>query len=467
MAAAPGAARELAARSGLVRRVEPYSTCVWDGRNLPRPVFHLDDFSAIPFLVDITGVEEYQHRARLRALEGDIYSAVSGPTPGYETYCVDRLGLPTVPCVRVAPVGDPLALARAWAAGKPLSALVERVRKWGGLGVHPFMGTEEVWSLAARVAALAQAPVSVIGPPPPVTWIANDKASFGELVAATLGGEWLVESRSSADAGILADSLLDLASDNRQVGLKRLRCASAMGNVVWRSADLLGRGQPAVERDVGAFLERTEWDGVEQVLAVVWEETDCSPSTQMWIPPDGQGPPRLEGIYEQILDGEHGVFVGSRPSTLPEPVDRVLAGASLAVAAALQAMGYVGRCSFDLLLVGDPEGDFRIKFVECNGRWGGTSTPMALLDRLVGAPRPRYRAQDFVRPELVGASFLELLAAVGDAAWSAETGRGRYLFYNTGPLAGHGKIDVISLGRTQEEAEEGLEVGLPRLLGLG
>lgn len=446
--------------------MEPYAACAWDGRDLVGPVLHLDDFSSIPFLVDITGVEEYQHRARLRALDGDFYSSVSEPTPGYEAYCVERLGLPPVACERVDPVEDHLALARAWSAEGPLSTLVERAGLGAGLGIHPFMGIEDVWALAARVADLSGVPVAVVGPPPPVTWIANDKASFGQLVAGTLGDEWLVETRIGADAGTLARHLLVLAAANRQVGLKRLRCASAMGNIVWNSADLVARGADAVEKDVRSFLERTEWDGAEEVLAVVWEETDCSPSTQLWIPPEGHGVPRLDGIYEQILEGEHKVFVGSRLSTLPEPVNRSLAAASLAVAGALQALGYVGRCSFDLLLLGDPEGDFRVKFVECNGRWGGTSTPMALLDRVLTGPRPRYRAQDFIRSELVGASFRELLAAVGDAAWSAASGRGRFVFYNTGPLAGHGKIDVISMGRTQDEAEEGLEAELPRLLGL-
>ena len=37
----------------------------------------------------------------------------------------------------------------------------------------------------------------------------------------------------------------------------------------------------------------------------------------------------LDGIYEQILEGPEQVFVGSRPSGLPEPVNGVVAEASL------------------------------------------------------------------------------------------------------------------------------------------
>ena len=41
------------------------------------PSLQLDDVSGIPFLSDIAGVEEYQHRARLRARAGDLFAAVT------------------------------------------------------------------------------------------------------------------------------------------------------------------------------------------------------------------------------------------------------------------------------------------------------------------------------------------------------------------------------------------------------
>jgi hypothetical protein len=239
-----------------------------------------------------------------------------------------------------------------------------------------------------------------------------------------------------------------------------------MGNEVFEASELTAAGAAGVEGLVQKFLTRTEWNGYEEVLAVAWEETDISPSTQMWIPPVGAGLPRLDGIYEQILKGEHKVFIGSRPSGLPAAVNDKLAAASLEVAVSLQALGYVGRCSFDFVVVGDPESDCRLRFTECNGRWGGTSTPMALLDRLVGPPRPAYRAQDVVHTRLVGASFTDLLEQVGEEAYDARTGRGRYVFYNTGPLAGFGKIDIIAIGDSQEEADAALDEDLPRLLGL-
>ena len=159
------------------------------------------------------------------------------------------------------------------------------------------------------------------------------------------------------------------------------------------------------------------------------------------------------------------MFVGSRPSTLPEPVNQELATGALMVAAALQELGYVGRCSFDNLVTGNPDSEFQVVFTECNGRWGGTSTPMSLLDRLLRGPRPAYRAQDVVFPKLIGASLADLLELVGDLAFRPDTGQGRFIFYNVGPMHEHGKFDVISIGADQDDAERGVLEILPRQLG--
>ena len=237
-----------------------------------------------------------------------------------------------------------------------------------------------------------------------------------------------------------------------------------MGNAVFASREL--NSERDASRMVREFLRRTEWPEGEEVLAVAWLDTDLSPSTQLWIPPIGLGEPRLDGIYEQILKGEEKVFVGSRPSTLPDAVNQELATAALMVGAALQDLGYVGRCSFDHLVTGDLNGEFQVLFTECNGRWGGTSTPMSLLDRLLQGTRPSYRAQDVVYPQLVGARLPDLLELLGDLVFDAESGQGRFILYNLGPLDGHGKFDVISIGSNQEDADYGVLELLPKRLGI-
>lgn len=460
------AIRPMAARLNLESQLEAYSAWRWRGEPTDGPVLHIDDFSGIPFLVDITGVEQYQHRARLRTGGGELYGAVTEPTPDYEGYASSVLGLPPVEVLTIEPVGNPHYLSRACGSGDAWSRLNTVARQAGRLTIHPFMGIEDVWALAAALSEEAAVPVTVLAPPPPVTWIANDKALFDEVVELALGRDRLVETFSSVRPSELAHHLETLAGNHVQVALKRLRCASAMGNAVFDSGQILHMTPPEIEQTVVEFLERTEWQGDEAVLAVAWEQAEHSPSTQLWMPPIGAGRPRLDGVYEQILMGKRKVFMGSRPSTLPEPVNRQLGADSMVVAEALQALGYVGRCSFDFLVVGDPTGDFELRFTECNGRWGGTSTPMALLDRLFPDGRPSYRARDFVHPNLVGAAFADLLDRVGEEAWDWESRQGRFLFYNTGPLQSHGKLDVIALGESQAAADSALEEDLPRLWGL-
>jgi hypothetical protein len=224
---------------------------------------------------------------------------------------------------------------------------------------------------------------------------------------------------------------------------------------------------------VERFLAHTEWEGDEEILVVEWVDADHSPSTQTWIPPHGQGPPVVEGVYEQLLKGEQQMFIGSRPSTLAAPVNEAIARYSVGLAAVFQRLGYVGRCSFDFIVQGPPEvddptgspGEFDCRLIECNGRWGGTSTPMSLVDRLVDGERPPYLAMDHEDSTLEGMRFPELLEAVGDDVYDSQTGEGRFVFYNVGALQKEGKFDVISIGDSPQDARWAAEEYLPDLLG--
>jgi len=238
-----------------------------------------------------------------------------------------------------------LAVAEACCHGAALRTIVGHARAAGGLHPHPYMGIESVWELARHVSRDARVPVMVIGPPPPVTWIANDKQSFSERVEQTLGDDWLVRTEFARTPRDLARYLVDIAKNCERVGLKRTRCASAMGNAVFDVSKVLSGDPDALVR---AFLEWTEWDGDEDVLAVAWEESELSPSTQCWLPPRGQGVPVVKGVYEQILEGPEKVFVGSRPLT--HATNERLIEVSVRVATELQELGYVARCSFDFIV---------------------------------------------------------------------------------------------------------------------
>ena len=460
------ALRKFADRLDLRDRLAPYAACRWSQPTFPQPVLHLEDVSGIPFLSEIPGVEEYQHRARVRATEDDLYATVTPPDPDYDAYCTDDLALGEPLWIDIGRTDNLLAVTKACMDDVPFELLLTNARRSAGLAIHPYMSIEDVWVLADRLARESCHPVTVVGPPPPVTWIANDKALFDELVTLVLGEGWTTETHPITDRARLTEVLREMAHRHDVVALKRTRCASGMGNLVVEGAPLRTQSPEAIQATVDAFLKRTEWPGDEPVLAVAWENASSSPSTQWWIPPAEHGAPRLDGIYEQILEGDRKLFVGSRPSTLPGAVQEVIRDASEKVAAALQYLGYCGRCSFDHLVIGESKGEFEIRFTECNGRWGGTSTPMHLVDRVVRGPRAPYRAQDFQHDRLLEFGFRELRDRLGPSLFNRNTQTGRYILYNVGPLAAHGKLDVIALGDTQAEAEQALLADFPRLLGL-
>ncbi|MDJ0976541.1 MAG: hypothetical protein QNJ98_18940, partial [Planctomycetota bacterium] len=263
------AVSETARQHGLAARMRPYAALTWDGSDGAIPGLYLDDLSGIPFLDEITAVEEYIHRARIRAGEGDLFAAVTAPAEGYETYCREHLGLGTTRWVDARHTSDPLAVARSCAEGAPYDTILAAAREAGALRLLPFMSVEPVWALAQQVHHDTGLPIQVVGPPPPVAWIANDKLALHELVTRVLDESWLAETRPCRTAPELATSLLALAEHAVQVGLKRTRCASAMGNAVFDAAAIRAMGPDGVLSEVEAFLERTQWQGDEPVLAVV------------------------------------------------------------------------------------------------------------------------------------------------------------------------------------------------------
>ncbi|MEO1269830.1 MAG: hypothetical protein AAFX99_17215 [Myxococcota bacterium] len=91
---------------------------------------------------------------------------------------------------------------------------------------------------------------------------------------------------------------------------------------------------------------------------------------------------------------------------------------------------------------------------------------MHLVDRLFPGGRPAYRARDVMDPQLKGLSFRELAERLGDNLYDPRTGRGRFVLYNMGMLEPYGKLDVIALGHTIEDATVALEEQLPTLLGV-
>ena len=115
----------------LVERVRPFADQTWTPSTEAPPTLHLEDVSAIPFLADIPGVEEYQHRARVRADNGDLYATVTPPDRRYDTYCLETLDIGQPEWTNAHTRHDPLAVAQACLEDRPFARLVEVVRAAG------------------------------------------------------------------------------------------------------------------------------------------------------------------------------------------------------------------------------------------------------------------------------------------------------------------------------------------------
>jgi hypothetical protein len=426
---------------------------------------HLDDFSEIPLLDQSHEVWHLQQRARLRAGDGDFVVCSAPAVDGYEEYCRDYLGLGSPrwldpPPSRTGPSG--LALA-CWTDRATRRKIIHELRCGELLALHPHMGTFAVWELAGLLQRASRRPVRVIAPPPGVTQWVNNKIAFADTVTRLFGPQMRPRMVAVANFATLSQRVAELAEDARVLVIKLPDSAGGRGNVVIDATLLRGKSLLAICKMLEHLIRPLCWDRRNPLLVGCWE-TDVigTPSVQLWIPPRLQGPPMVEGIFAQVLVNCEGSFQGSCKADLPGPLRQEIVTRSWLLAELFQRLGYVGRCSFDLILVGDDMGSCRIEFIECNGRWGGTSGPMTLMNRLFGdwTAQPYASSQDHLEG-LNRLRFLDLLDGLQSDLYDRRTGRGWIILYNPVQIASSSGISFLALGSSWSESLRRARVDLP------
>jgi hypothetical protein len=117
------------------------------------------------------------------------------------------------------------------------------------------------------------------------------------------------------------------------------------------------------------------------------------------------------------------VFIGARSSGLPGEWQERLAAEAGQLALLLQKLSYFGPCSFDAILVGKEIENAELHWVECNGRWGGVSIPLALAHRLTRQwPSPPFFSIHRVRVDDPPPNFSMFLDSVRDKLFRASAG---------------------------------------------
>lgn len=413
------------------------------------PAVHLDDQSGITSPKG-TEATHFQDRARLRAEEGDYVVTALPAEEAYEAYCRERLGLGAVEWLTAEAEGNPRRLANhAMRDREVRRVLVRAMRREGLLYLHPYLGSKDVWELALALARGSRRPLQVLAPHPELARWVNDKVHFAEVVTRLLGERFVPETYEASSLSTLSDRVRELAQRKASLVVKLPGSAAGAGNVLLHGSDFVGRSLQEIHRELQILTEALGWRGETHLLVSAWTEgVLAAPSVQLWIPPLGVGDPVVEGLFEQRLEGQR--FTGSRRAQLPRVLAQEIAVRSALLGLTFQHLGYVGRCSFDLVLASD-----RIEFIEANGRWGGTSTPMTLMNRLLGRwwDRP-YVAQTLAVPGLERVGLAALLDVLHDKLFDAATARGDLVLFNPATVEARGHLSVIALGEDLDRASE-------------
>lgn len=349
------------------------------------PSFLLQDLSGVALVAEPADLL-LQYRMLLLAQDGDQIALSVRRSAAFETYCREDLKLGQVEVLSPALTDPRQSLATHCRQDRHvLAKLVELARHQGQLNIKPYLSTGPVWALAGEIAARSGATVRVAAPPPRLARRVNDKLWFSRQATAVLGEDSIPPSYSAFGPTALAERVASLVRQYDRVAIKVPNSSGSLGNLTLGSAALRQLSVRALQEQLLGLLRRLGWRDTYPLLVSVWEcPVVVTPSVQLWIPAKAHGLPVVEGVFDQIVEGPVGAFIGVMPSTLPDPWCRRLAGEAARLGYLFQELGYFGRCSFDAILTGDDLDSASLHWIECNGRWGGTSIPMTLANRLVG-----------------------------------------------------------------------------------
>ena len=379
-----------------------------------------------------------EYRAFMLAGEGDFVALWMPRNAAFEAYCRDVLGLGAVEVLRPeAPARRAALAARLAGDGELLARLADVARSRGGLNVQPYIGSGSAWALAAAIAERAGTTVHVAAPPPGLTRRVNDKTWFARQAAELLGERALPPTTEAHSLAVLAARVRGLARDHDRIAIKLPNAAGGEGNAVIDAACVRDLPLAAVRETLRGLLQRLDWPRPFPLLVSVWESpVYATPSIQLWIPHAGEGTPIVEGIFEQQICGPTGAFAGAVPADLPAHIAVRIAREAVLLGSLFQQLGYFGRCSFDAILVGSDPATAEVHWIECNGRWGGTSIPMTLVNRLTGDWAETPFA--VVVPERPGPEAFEQSLELMGGRLLAAGGRSGVVFVSPGDATGHG-----------------------------
>lgn len=430
---------------------------------LNAPALHIHDLQPV-----LAPSEPYwnasEYRALLMANPGDVIALWTRRVPAFEGYCRDVLGIVNVETIHVMRPDDvtiPLTVQCRRDPGV-LSRLVRFASDAGGLNLMPYIGSESAWSLAAAIARRADVPVRVTAPRPRLTRAVNNKLWFTEVVSEILGEDSVPTTASVHDRRVLISVLRGLARQNERVVLKLPNASAGTGNLVVETDPIRRVSWKALDNALGSLFRGLHWQRPFPLLVSSWERpVVVTPSVQLWVPERHRGSPVVEGIFAQEVAGPVAEFMGAAPADLPANWERRLASEAAKIGSLFQELDYFGRCSLDAILIGHSLDRAELNWVECNGRWGGTSIPMTVVNRLAdhGEYFPFVVAYD-----IQWRDFAAVLSRTRNLLFRPGRRTGVVYLSPGNREAGRG-IDFLAIGRSPEDATRRVREVRDRLAG--
>jgi hypothetical protein len=435
-------------------------------RTTDRPPGHgilVDDISEISLTGQLAHGVGHQVRARIRAFHGDLVVSNAVPPAGFDDY-TRLLGLGSVHWIH--PGTGPRVCADALRSADSLGRLVEFATTRTAY-VSPYMASDGAWDLVRELSQATGRAVPMVGPTPAACAQANDKARLMTMAATLLGPASVPAFQVASSAGQAAQAMAALADGQHMVAIRLPSAGAGLGLCLVEAAAAAGMSPDQRRQLVAGFAVQTGHRFPDPLLVVRWyPDVSESPSVHLWIPALGQGWPLCDGVLDQHFSDEvASQFGGGSSSVLPRDQQDRVRLISMRLALVLQRIGYLGRCSFDFIMAGPDVSRAEPILVECNGRWGGASVILTLVNRLFARPpRPAFAFGFIVDNRLRKAGFADLTRRLSRYLYSPGKPDGWLIIPHPGSLHDLGRLGCLTVALTSEQARERLTGELPQVL---
>jgi hypothetical protein len=379
-----------------------------------KPAILIGDKSEI-HLLPPTGANTQENRFALLAAQGDLVVVSNRPSIDFRDYLSNILDTSLQPFLHAALPGNGIA----WRCAEDpviLEKLVNHTKKHGGTSILCHIATSSIWNLAELISTASKLPVNVVGPHSELVELVNNKLWFAELVKKLLGPQFVPAEWSAGSPEELTKFVQEAAKSSHRIVVKVPDSAGSMGNFPIQSDVVNELEQKILHETLQDMIGDVVTENDYPLIVEVWDDHVVhNPSVQMWIPMVNDGPPVIEGLFDQVVEGPEGKFAGAVSAQLSVDIEQKLCVDAMQLATLFQKLGYFGRCSFDAVVIGSNDDEDNVHWIECNGRWGGVSIPMTFVNRLFpDGKQPAFAIVQRTQVSFNPISFKDALVLLGD-----------------------------------------------------